>query len=91
MKNVYIYRESQNKRNDSFLTIKRLNMDGFSKVLILAARKLRELSFDTLFRFVRWKVGPKSSFQRRVSEKKSTDFGPNRFRGFFAQNQFRLT
>ena len=29
LKQLYIYRESQKKRNDNFLTIKRSNVDGF--------------------------------------------------------------
>ena len=67
--------ESQKKRNDSFLTIKRSNMDGFSK--------LPRVSFEALLKFVRRIVCPQSSFERRVSEKKVHRFGPNRFRGFF--------
>ena len=58
-------------------------MDGFSKCLILAARKLRELSFDTLFRCVRWIVRPQSSFERRVSEKKVHRFWTKSFSRIF--------
>ena len=32
------------------------NMDGFSKCMILTARKLHKVSFDNLFRFVQWIV-----------------------------------
>ena len=58
-------------------------MDGFSKFLILAARKLRELSFDTLFRCVRWIVRPQSSFERRASEKKVHRFWTKSFSRIF--------
>ena len=48
----------------------------------LQARKLSGFSFETFLRFVRWLVCPQYSFEREAWEKKFTDFGPNRFRGF---------
>ena len=47
-----VYKVSQKKHNDNVLTIKRSNMDGFSKNFMLAASKFPKFSFQTLFRVV---------------------------------------
>ena len=66
------------------MTIKRSNMDRFSKKNMLAASKFPKFSFETLFRFVQWIVCPQSSFEQKECEKKLQ----HRFRGFFFNVNF---
>ena len=77
---VNIIVKSQKKRNDSLLTIWHWQQEIYVSFLLSPFSGMYGNKFDhNLHLNEEW------------AEKKFTDFGPNRFRGFFAQCQFWLT